>query len=176
MTKSNEPPSVYDVEGRRNLIEKAAKHTASFFSERALMRLGIANAVQANADFNVYQRVAEAYFIEVDAYKVRHKFGRRRINNAKIAGILTYVLTRDGVDDFFIINDAARAKGYELFCSAHVVYHLVTSILACRELPREFREEFGVCVLKYTADPEWLSLGKHGLRLGFGDLDVELED
>lgn len=118
-------------------------------------------------------RIAEAYVGQLRTFKDRNKFGASLANNAKIAGIMTYVISRDGIDDLFIVR-GATPEWTRLMVGGFFAYHLICKILGIDldRLTRDVRNDLMTCILKANADVEWICMTMQALRLRFGkDVD-----
>ncbi len=166
---------------RVRLLQKSAAETAALFNAKLSGGASPTPIILPTTDASVLEGIVTAYSHEVRRFKTAHRFpGGRRINNGKIAGLMTRILIRDGIDDLFVVVDPAfYGKGIDVAAGTFFVWHLACSIIAVDRdrMPADLRDDFlGAITVCDDASPELLCLALTALRTAFGDLKTRYED
>jgi len=162
---------------RLRLLTKSLVETAELFNKRIETDHGVPNAIGVTGDPARLEAVIDAYSLEVDRFKRAHGFSEgERINNGKIAGLMTRILVRDGVDGLFIVTDPhLRDAGLDVAAGTFFVWHLASSIVALDRgaMSASLRDDFlGAISRCDDASPELLCLAMAALREAFGDRET----
>jgi hypothetical protein len=175
------PLSPVNRERRIRLLRKSASETATLFNAGIERQFGRTDAVAPSSSDAPFERIVDAYGLELDRFRRAHRFPHgRRIHNGKIVGLLTRILIRDGIEDVFVVGDSLlKHKGVNVAAGTFFVWHLACSIIAVdrERMPLFLRDDFMGAVSNCDdASPELLCLALTSLRVAFGDQGVGYAD